>query len=44
MFQLRIFYDKKCKNENVMYAIAIKCRNFNKETDLYLKDTTIEKS
>ena len=42
MFQLHIFYDKHNESENVVEAIAIKCINCNKDTSLYLKDTTIE--
>ena len=41
MFQLHIFYDKRYGEENVVEAIAIKCSNFNKDTGLHLKDTTI---
>ena len=42
MFKLRIFYDKNNEKDNVMYAIAIKCSNFNKDTGLYIKNTTTE--
>ena len=42
MFQLHIFYDKHNESENVVEAIAIKFINCNKDTGLYLKDTTIE--
>ena len=42
MFQLHIFYDKHNESENVVEAIAIKFINRNKDTGLYLKDTTIE--
>ena len=37
-----MFYDKHDKEENVADAIAIRCRNCNKETWLYLKETPIE--
>ena len=42
MFQLRIFYDKQSKKEDVVGNIAIKCTNCNKDTGLYLKCTIIE--
>ena len=42
MFQLRKIYDKHNEEENVVDAIAIKCSYCNKDTCLYLKDTTIE--
>ena len=42
MFQLLTFYNKNIEEENDVEAIASKCRKFNKDTGLHLKDTTIE--
>ena len=42
MFQLLIFYYTHNEEENVMYAIAINCGNFNKYTGLYQKNTKTE--
>ena len=42
MFQYHIFYDKHSEEEEVVVNIAIKCSNYNKDTGLHLKDTTIE--
>ena len=42
MFQLRLFYDKRNKEGNVVDEIDIRCSNCNKETWLYLKHTPIE--
>ena len=42
MFQLRLFYDKYNEEGNIVYAIATRCSNFNKETGLHIKNTTIE--
>ena len=41
MFQLHIFDDKIYKTYFLEY-VGIKCRDCNKETGLYLKDTIIE--
>ena len=30
MFQLCMFYDKNDEEDDVLYSITIKCRNFNK--------------
>ena len=37
MFQLRLFYDKHNEEENVVEAIAIRCRHCNKDTGLFIK-------
>ena len=37
MFKLRLFYDRKQAEENVVEAIDIKCINFNKDTGLHIK-------
>ena len=42
MFQLYIFYDTHNEEYNVLYSIAINCSNYNKETGLNFKNTTIE--
>ena len=42
MFKLRLFDDKHYKGENVVDAISIRCSNFNKDTILHIKYTTIE--
>ena len=42
MFQLRLFYDKYDEEGNFADTIAIRCRKFNKDTTLHLKDTPIE--
>ena len=42
MFRLCIFYYNHNEEENVVESIAIKCSNCDKDTGLYLKDTTIE--
>ena len=42
MFCLRIFYYRHNEEEKVVDAVAIKCRKFNNDTGLYLKNTTIE--
>ena len=42
MFWMRIFYDKHNEEDNSVEAIAIKCSNFNKDTGLHFKNTTIE--
>ena len=42
MFQLRLFFYKHDDKGNVVDAIVIRCRNYNKETELHLKDTPIE--
>ena len=43
MFQLRIFYDKHDKEDNVVYSIAIKCSNCNKYTGLHIKIQQLNK-
>ena len=42
MFQLRLFYDKKYKEEKYLEAMAINCINCNKNAGLCIKNRTIE--
>ena len=42
MFQLRLFYDKHYEEGNFADSLSIRCINFNKETGMYLKNTSIE--
>ena len=42
IFQLNLFYDRHNEEGNVVGARDIRCTDCNKETGLYLKDTTIE--
>ena len=42
MFEFRLFDDKQNEEGNVVGEIDIRCINFNKETGLYFKNTTIE--
>ena len=42
MFKLSLFYDRYNGEVNIVDTIAIRCSNFNKETGLNLKDTTVE--
>ena len=37
-----LFYDNNNEEENVVDAIAIKCRNCRRNTGLYLKDKTTQ--
>ena len=41
-FPSSLYLSLKYEEENVVESIAIGCRNCNKDTGLYLKDTTIE--
>ena len=42
MFQVRLFDDKQYQEGSVVYIVSIKCINCNRETVLYLINTTIE--
>ena len=42
MFQLCLFDNKQDEEVNVVSIIAIRCINCNKETCLYLRNTTIK--
>ena len=42
MFQMRLLYYEHNEEDNVVEAIAIKCRNCHRSTILHLKDKTFE--
>ena len=42
MFHMGLLYHEKNEEEHVVEDIAIQCRNFHKNTGLYLKDKTVE--
>ena len=42
MFRLSLFYDKHNEEGKFLNVIAIRCSNFNKNTGLHFKNTTIE--
>ena len=42
MFQMRSLYDKHNEEDNFLEDIAIKCRNWHRSTDLFLKYKTVK--
>ena len=42
MFQMCLFHDKDNEEDNFVEAVAIKCSNFRRNADLYLKYKTVQ--